>query len=351
MSLKGRRRPEDAQVDAAIASVRNDSCRDLIADIREGAANEYLRVKRHKQSELHHRFLSEDGKKSGALSRAQKKKVDNHASAVASRCKQEFLVSGFETLLRRKLEEAQLLTAACTQSRTTIVEQMRDLRAKDAQINVLRKQLFESKSKQRATTWESRQNDPSLTECSPATSGSADSGPRAQAHKQVSPMGPSAVRASMEEHSPFASSVHSSVPAVDEARSQSHVLPNTLRSPKVVGENEAVVQIHGLGDFRTPAIVPPPPPGQADLSLHNDSALENQDVGAAMDEIIAPGETYSTMPQTFPNEAVIPSELFSKHDMATWEDLNAKRGRVLNEQLLKASLQSENLSNVLNPVA
>lgn len=121
-----------------MASATRDAARDPIDMVRSDAASEYQRVKRHKQNELSSRRGAEC---SAPLTKAQKKKDDNHASAVASRYKQEFLLSRLESLLRCKLDEAKVLSDACAAARAVAHELRSALLARDTELAALRAEL------------------------------------------------------------------------------------------------------------------------------------------------------------------------------------------------------------------
>lgn len=132
-----RRRLDEMQVESVMASVRSDVERCPIDTIHNDALNEYKQSKRRKQTELTTRRATS----TIPLTKIQKKRDINHASAVASRNKHEFLLRQFESTLRRKLSEAQVLSDAYVSSRRKICEQVRLLSAKDNEIATLRNEL------------------------------------------------------------------------------------------------------------------------------------------------------------------------------------------------------------------
>ena len=132
-----RHRIEDAHVEAVMVAVRGDAHRCPIDTIHSDALNEYQLVKRRKRNELSIRRETSNV----PISKMQKKRDINHASAVASRNKHEFLLRQFEATLRRKLAEAQVLSDAYSASRQKLTEQMRVLTEKDNEIATLRNQL------------------------------------------------------------------------------------------------------------------------------------------------------------------------------------------------------------------
>lgn len=78
----------------------------VIAHVKEKASVQYRIIKKRKQAELAHRILAAEREGDRALLKSEKKKVDNHASALASRAKQEYLVSSFEALVRTKMTDS-----------------------------------------------------------------------------------------------------------------------------------------------------------------------------------------------------------------------------------------------------
>ncbi len=349
MPWNGRRRLDDIEVEAVMSSVRADACRDLVADIRTGAANEYLRVKRHKQSELNDRCVSESGSPGGPPSRAQKKKVDNHASAVASRCRQEFLVSEFEILLRRKLSEAQILTAACAQSRVTIAEQQCDLHAKDAEIASMRKQLAAFRS----LSLENERKRP-RTHPPPLTRASTSSIPHeAGTQLRIPAPRPSVLsshsRSVLDLVSHFTSTVHSPLAPANRTTASLDSIspPSTVQSSRLAEAMGSMAKAEDLHVFGGTHELQRERHVHGHLGVGRNPALDSQDLGAAMDEIISStGHSVDASVHPLSDDAGLLSHLSVKL-MPRWDG----RQRLHPDEVLKANMQSDSTSGVLNPVA
>lgn len=288
MTSRGRRRLDEMQVDTAMAAVRSDASRDVIADIKTGATNEYQRVKRHKQSELNYRRTAGCAA-AGPPSRVQKKKVDNHASAVASRCKQEFLVLQFEILLRRKLTEAQILSAACVESRSALSEKMAIICSKDAEIAKLRKQL---------AAYQAHAAPPSA-----AVSSARSSAPSAAPLPSHVPMSISMPQP------PFGRAVmpHFSGPIALPPLPTAQV----AAAPKfaIVKSEELHAAFPNAHVMASTPLPVPPVLTHSHLSLTEHGTLDGQDVGAAMDEIISPVSTLDGLQQPLSTDDAIMSAL------------------------------------------
>ena len=81
-----------------VAGVLNSEQYDLVDEINRRAACEYLRVKTEKKKEL--------SKFEKVITKARKKQIANHASAVASRSRGQFLQTAFSQAIRTKTSEA-----------------------------------------------------------------------------------------------------------------------------------------------------------------------------------------------------------------------------------------------------
>lgn len=144
-----RRTYDEMQMAATIASVHSDACRDPVEDIRNAAFNEYQRVKKHKQGELHARRNSNSNSNVNTntnaititLTKQQKKKDDNHASAVASRSKQEFLLKEFEDALLKKIQQANLLALGYSDAQAKVEHMKKRLAQRDAALHLLNQEL------------------------------------------------------------------------------------------------------------------------------------------------------------------------------------------------------------------
>lgn len=142
-----RRSYDEMQMSAAIVSLHSDACRNHVEDIRNGALNEYQRVKKHKQNELNARRLNEQTAntptKNGrpVLTKTQKKKDDNHASAVASRNKQDYMLQRFEETLRKKIADAIILSTGYSYSQAKIIALNKIIAERDADIRSLNQEL------------------------------------------------------------------------------------------------------------------------------------------------------------------------------------------------------------------
>jgi len=139
--IMARRTYDEMQMTATIASVHSDACRDPVEDIRNAAFNEYQRVKKHKQCELHARRNINTISNEVVLTKQQKKKDDNHASAVASRSKQEFLLKKFEDALLKKIQQTNLLSLGYTTAEAKIEHMKKLLAQRDAAIHLLNHEL------------------------------------------------------------------------------------------------------------------------------------------------------------------------------------------------------------------
>lgn len=93
------------------SNVRTDEPSAVIACVHESAGVQYRIAKRRKQADL--AFKIADAQRAGDknILKSEKKKVDNHASAVASRVKQEFLITSFEALVTNKMRDCTRLVA------------------------------------------------------------------------------------------------------------------------------------------------------------------------------------------------------------------------------------------------
>lgn len=80
-------------------------CKDLKSDeivrkVHDAAGEKYRSTKKGKQEDLFYKIIDAQQRGDRQLLKNVKKKVDNHASAVASRVKQEFLISYFEMVIK-----------------------------------------------------------------------------------------------------------------------------------------------------------------------------------------------------------------------------------------------------------
>lgn len=95
-----------------IASRENESPESEINGIKHRASQKYKSEKKKKQQELrlkHHHSLDSQ------IQKNQKKKIDNHASAVASRVKQEYLIHEYERVIHDQMKFAQRMVVTVRQ--------------------------------------------------------------------------------------------------------------------------------------------------------------------------------------------------------------------------------------------
>lgn len=100
--------PPDDTIGAAtlshiITSAKCDNADEVITNVHDRASAQYRLIKRRKQEELRPKILTAERSGDRAIVKNQKKKVDNHASAVASRVKQDYLIRQFDALVREKM--------------------------------------------------------------------------------------------------------------------------------------------------------------------------------------------------------------------------------------------------------
>eukprot|EP00177_Eucheuma_denticulatum_P000489 GFKZ01000857.1.p1 GENE.GFKZ01000857.1~~GFKZ01000857.1.p1 ORF type:complete len:270 (-),score=56.02 GFKZ01000857.1:59-835(-) len=108
----------------------------VVQSVRDSADYKYRETKKRKQEEMSHRIAEAQRTGDRNRLRNEKKRVDNHASAVASRFKQEFLVKSFDTLVRAKLSESAHLARLVRDKDMCIAR-------KDAQIRELSRRVGE----------------------------------------------------------------------------------------------------------------------------------------------------------------------------------------------------------------
>lgn len=92
---------EREEVAHILAKILSSEQHDLVEEINRRASDEYTRVKSNKKREL--------SKYERVISKARKKQIANHASAVASRLKTEFLKDQFSEAIRQKSKETVFL--------------------------------------------------------------------------------------------------------------------------------------------------------------------------------------------------------------------------------------------------
>lgn len=121
--------PAETADNADNTNTTNESAA-VIKRIHESANSKYRLAKRRKQQELSHKIVEAQRSGDRIRLRNEKKKVDNHASAVASRIKQSFLVHSFEDLVRETMRNSAQLAELVSQRDAAIAK-------KDATIRVL----------------------------------------------------------------------------------------------------------------------------------------------------------------------------------------------------------------------
>ena len=113
----------------------------------------YKLTKREKQQELSSRV--DQAKAIGKTAfKNEKKRVDNHASSVASRSRRVYLISSYEALVERKIQESSRLAALLFQQRAVDEKQKAHIRRMQVRIDALTrevKQLKKTKAKIPAT--------------------------------------------------------------------------------------------------------------------------------------------------------------------------------------------------------
>lgn len=105
-------------LDMALSTTACDNPSAVIACVHKSAGVQYRIIKQRKQTDLRPKVL--EAQRSGDKDRIKtaKKKVDNHASAVACRVKQEFLTTSFENLVTALMHECARLRRLNKKSHT-----------------------------------------------------------------------------------------------------------------------------------------------------------------------------------------------------------------------------------------
>ncbi|CAN8072323.1 unnamed protein product [Agarophyton chilense] len=152
----------------------NQHADQLIKRLHEHALTEYRITKKRTQQELASKIM--EARRSGDRSvlKTQKKKVANHASAVASRVKREYIVSSFECLLKEKVMDSYRLSDVVCRQAIIMADKDDQIRRLNDKIIVLCQQVNAFSS---VATAAPINNVPPLAQASPACAFSDDSEP------------------------------------------------------------------------------------------------------------------------------------------------------------------------------
>lgn len=144
-----RRNYEQVQIDGVLSTIQRDIDQCPIEAIHTNALHKYQQEKKRKKNELSIQRAASNI----PITKQQKKRDVNHASAVASRTKHGYLLGQFETTLRRKISEGQVLSDAINELRDKVCERDRLLAAKDNEIANLHNQIaiYQSRSQSNAS--------------------------------------------------------------------------------------------------------------------------------------------------------------------------------------------------------
>lgn len=124
-----------------IHSAKSKDPRIVIKDIREDAEQEYIKVKTAKREELRRRNHSVSLSIDRKCQKIQNKRIDNHASAVATRKRRDFTFHRYEVVINNTMAENFQLADACTNLTTLVTEKDEELRRKDELIQLLTDKL------------------------------------------------------------------------------------------------------------------------------------------------------------------------------------------------------------------
>lgn len=125
----------------------------VIARVHDAASAQYRSVKKRKQAELAYRIVPTEDP---ALLKKKKKKVDNQASSVASRSKQEFIVRTFEAVVTAKMKDVARLVAVVRAKKIEAARKDEDNCELRRKVALLSEELNELKQgKSMHSTWPS----------------------------------------------------------------------------------------------------------------------------------------------------------------------------------------------------
>lgn len=99
-------------INHVLAFVKTQSPSAVMTGVHNSASEKYRDVKTKKQEDLRYKVVEAQRNGDKNLVKIQKKKNDNHASAVASRVKQDYIVKLFETKLQQSMTESKYLANA-----------------------------------------------------------------------------------------------------------------------------------------------------------------------------------------------------------------------------------------------